>query len=62
MGRVPAPSGYVLNVTGAFAGNFATTGRAMSGAVGPGTYGLRVAGTNACGQGVATAVQVVTIP
>ena len=58
----PAPTGYVLSVTGAFAGSFATTARTLSGTVGSGTYGLRVAATNACGSSTATAVQTVVIP
>ncbi|MCA1585121.1 MAG: proprotein convertase P-domain-containing protein, partial [Acidobacteria bacterium] len=57
-----APTGFVLNVTGSFVGSFPTTGRTLSGAVGPGAYGLSVAATNACGISTATAVQVVNIP
>lgn len=47
----PAPSSYVLAVTGAFTGSFATAGRSLSGAVGPGSYGLTVTAVNACGAG-----------
>ncbi|HQZ39052.1 MAG TPA: M36 family metallopeptidase [Vicinamibacterales bacterium] len=57
-----APTGYVLNVTGAFAGSFPTTGRSMSGVVGPGTYNLSVVATNPCGSSAASPVQVVTVP
>ncbi|MFN2444780.1 MAG: proprotein convertase P-domain-containing protein [Vicinamibacterales bacterium] len=57
-----APTGFVLNVTGAFVGSFPTTGRGLSGAGGPGSYGLSVVATNSCGTSPATAVQTVTIP
>jgi YVTN family beta-propeller protein len=58
----PAPTGFVLHVSGAFTGSIPTTGRSLTGAVQPGTYNLRVAGTNPCGEGEATTVQVVTVP
>ena len=58
----PAPTGFVLNVTGAFAGSFGTTGRAMSSPVAPGTYNVSVVANNACGTSAATAVQSVTVP
>jgi len=58
----PAPTAYVLRVTGAFAGQLPTAGRSLSGAVGPGTYQLSVRATNPCGESVDTAVQTVAIP
>lgn len=58
----PAPTVYVLDVTGAFSGSFATGGRALSGAAGPGTYNLSVRAANSCGNGASTAAQSVTIP
>ncbi len=58
----PAPSGYVLNVSGTFIGSFATTGRSMFGTVGSGSYSLSVVATNACGSSVASPLQVVTVP
>ena len=58
----PAPTGYVLNVSGGFNGSFATSGRSMSGTVGAGSYSLNVVATNACGSSVASPVQVVTVP
>ena len=58
----PAPTGYTLMVTGAYVGSIPTTERSLSWAVGPGSYGLSVAATNACGASTATAVQTVTIP
>jgi hypothetical protein len=58
----PSATAYVLNVSGSFFGSFPTTGRAMSGTVGAGTYNLSVTATNACGAGTTTETQVVTIP
>jgi hypothetical protein len=58
----PAPTDYILNVTGSFIGSFATPGRGMSGSVGPGSYGLNVQSRNACGTSSATAVQTVVVP
>jgi hypothetical protein len=58
----PAPTQYLVTVTGAFAGAFPTTARMISGAVGPGTYGLSVRTINPCGAGPATAEQIVTVP
>ena len=58
----PAPAGYTLNVSGAFVGSFPTTSRTLSGTAGPGSYGLSVLATNACGSSAATPVQTVSIP
>lgn len=58
----PAPTGYRLDVTGAFVGSFATATRAMSGSVGPGAYTLSVVATNACGMSAATVPQTVVVP
>lgn len=58
----PAPTGYVLNVTGSFVGSLATSGRAMSGSVGSGAYTLSVVAANACGTSVGTAPQTVFVP
>jgi hypothetical protein len=52
----PATTGYVLNVSGAFVGSFSTTSRTLSGTAGPGSYGLSVVATNACGSSIALAV------
>lgn len=57
-----APTGYVLEVSGAFSGAFPTSSRTLSGTVGPGTYGLRVQALNACGASAFTAVQSITVP
>lgn len=61
-GGGPAPTGYLVNVTGAFTGGFAVTARSIAGAVGPGSYTLTVAATNACGTSAASAAQTVTVP
>ena len=58
----PAPTGYVLNVTGSFVGSFPTSGRAMSGTVGPGSYTLTVGATNVCGASAASPPQTVVVP
>ncbi len=57
-----AATEYVLNVSGSFVGSYATTSRALKGAVGPGTYNLSVAARNPCGVSPLTAAQVVTVP
>jgi hypothetical protein len=58
----PAPTSFVLDVSGGFTGSFATPGRTLSGLVGPGTYYLNVAAANACGTSAATAPQTVVVP
>jgi hypothetical protein len=58
----PAPTGFVLNVTGSFVGPIPTTGRALSSPVAPGTYNVSVVATNLCGSSAPTAVQSVTVP
>ncbi|HTM35062.1 MAG TPA: Ig-like domain-containing protein [Vicinamibacterales bacterium] len=57
-----APTSFVLNASGAFIGSIATTGRALNGSVGPGTYQLSVAAVNACGASSATPAQTVVVP
>lgn len=58
----PAPTSYLVAVTGAFAGTFPTTARSLAGTVGSGTYNVSVQAVNACGQSAATAVVPVTVP
>ena len=58
----PAPTSFVLNVSGAFVGSFGTPGRTLSGTVGPGTYHVAVAAQNACGGSAFTAAQTVVVP
>jgi hypothetical protein len=58
----PAPTGYVLDVSGAFVGAFPTGGRQLSGTVGPGTYTLSVRAVNPCGSSPSTVAQSVSVP
>ena len=58
----PAPTGFVLNVSGSLVGSFQVAGRSISGAVSPGLYGLSVFATNICVVSPVTPVQVITIP
>jgi hypothetical protein len=58
----PAPTSYVLNVTGAFVGSFSTTGLTISGTAGPGSYGVSVFASNACGSSLGTPVQTIIVP
>lgn len=58
----PAPTSYVLHVTGTLVGDFATPGRALSGTVASGTYTLSVEAVNACGVSGSTAPQTVVVP
>ena len=58
----PAPTAFVLNVSGAFVGSFPTTLRSLSGTVGAGSYTLSVYATNACGTSAPTVAQTVVIP
>jgi hypothetical protein len=58
----PAPTGYILNVSGSVAAALPTTARALSSAAPPGSYSLSVSATNACGASAATAALTVSIP
>jgi hypothetical protein len=58
----PAPTQYVINVTGSFVGTFSTSARSANGVVGPGAYGLSVGAINPCGSSPLTPEQMVTIP
>jgi len=58
----PAPTSYVLTVTGSFVGSFPTATRALSGTVGPGSYTLSVAAVNTCGTSATSAPQTVVVP
>jgi len=58
----PAPTGYVIVVTGAFDGAVPLTARTITAAVAPGTYNISVQALNACGTSPATPVQAVTVP
>jgi len=58
----PAPTSYVVNVSGAYVGAFPTTARALSGAAAPGIYNITVTSANPCGFSAPTSVRTVTIP
>jgi Tol biopolymer transport system component len=58
----PAPTAYVLLVTGSETVSIVTTGRAVSAAAGPGTYTLSVVAANACGASAGTPAQQVVVP
>ena len=58
----PAPTVYVLIVTGSFTSSFATPGRTLSGTVGPGACVLTVVAVNACGASGGTAPQTLVVP
>jgi hypothetical protein len=58
----PAVTGYVLLVEGALSATLSTQGRSLTGAVGPGTYTLRVAATNPCGTGASTLPVTIDVP
>ncbi len=58
----PAPTNYLVEVTGAYTGSFSTTARFISGTAAPGTYNVRVTAQNACGSSAPTPVQTVVVP
>jgi len=58
----PAPTSYVLHVSGAWNGSLPTAGRALSGTVAPGPYTLSVAALNECGESPDTPQQTVIVP
>lgn len=58
----PAPTSYLLKVSGAIATSLPLTARSISGTVPPGTYNLSVVAVNACGPGGETLPQSVTVP
>ncbi len=57
-----APTGFQLNVTGAFTGGIPLPGRSIGGSVPPGTYNFTVQATNPCGASAPTGVQSITVP
>ena len=61
-GRWSGADELLLDVTGAFVGGFATTGRALSGTVGPGSYTLSVIAVNPCGASAGSPPQTVVVP
>ena len=57
-----APTGYIINVTGAFAGSLATSERAVIAAAPAGRYSVTISSTGACGSSHPTAVQTIVVP
>jgi hypothetical protein len=47
---------------GSYIGTVTTTARRLSGAVGPGSYGLSLRASNACGTSGGSPVQTIVIP
>ena len=58
----PAPTSYLVNVSGAFTAAVPTTGRLVGGTVGPGTYGFAVRSVNPCGQSPPSPLQTSAVP
>jgi hypothetical protein len=58
----PAPTSFVVNVTGSFVGSFPVTARTLSGTVGPGSYAISVSSRNSCGSSSPSAPQTVVVP
>jgi hypothetical protein len=58
----PAPTAYLLSVTGSLTASIPTPSRALSGGVGPGSYSLSVVAVNPCGSSAPTPAQVVVVP
>ena len=58
----PAPTDYVLDVTGSLITTIPTTDRGLSSAAPPGSYTVSVRATNPCGSSEPTAAQTVVVP
>lgn len=58
----PAPTDFVLTVTGAIDAAVPLSVRTIAATVPPGTYNLSLQARNACGSSAATAVQTVVVP
>lgn len=58
----PAPSGYVLTVSGSFEGRLPTSVRVISGTAAPGSYAFSIVATNPCGESAPTPPLTVAIP
>ncbi len=61
-GLGPAPTGYVLHVSGAAVGAFATSTRSISGVVGSGSYSFSVVAVNPCGASHGSTPRTVIVP
>lgn len=58
----PAPTSFVLNVSGSFQGSVPLLSRELSAPAPRGSYNISVAGVNACGTGSATSPVTVVVP
>ncbi|MGE0812291.1 MAG: hypothetical protein AB7O28_00290 [Vicinamibacterales bacterium] len=58
----PAPTAYVVVVTGTWVGALATPGRVLLGTAAPGAYDLRVLALNPCGASPASAPLTLVVP
>jgi Putative binding domain, N-terminal/WD40-like Beta Propeller Repeat len=58
----PAPTSYVVHVTGSAVGTVATTERVLFGTVAPGSYTVSVMTVNSCGAGPGTTPQTIAVP
>lgn len=58
----PAVSGYALVVTGAYTGTIPVAGRALSGGVASGQYGIGVVAVNACGSSAPSPAVTFVVP
>ncbi len=58
----PAPTSFVVNVTGGYAGAFPVTARRLSGTVGPGSYTIAVTSRNSCGSSLPSSPVTVVVP
>jgi Tol biopolymer transport system component len=57
----PAPTAYVVIVTGGWLGSFVTAARQVAGAAGPGSYTLSLIAVNPCGASAASAPVTVVV-
>ena len=57
----PAPTSYLLNVSGAFSGSFLTSSRSLTAPAPAGSYTVSVSAANACGVSAPTAPQTVVM-
>ena len=58
----PAPTSFVVNVTGAFVGSIPVAARRLSGTVGPGPYTIAVSSSNSCGSSAPSPPVTVVVP
>ena len=58
----PAPTSFVVNITGAFVGSFPVTTRRLAGSAGAGSYTFTVTSRNSCGSSVPSPPVTVVVP